>query len=507
MTPYRNLMLALLATTIMAPVTGFAAGGKDRADMLTQEAESVPVAEAIDPALMTAEETIVTTQDGATQARAISLSDALRFAYESNPTLRAARTELLATQELLPQAQAGWKPSAEVTGDVTHYDIDSDGTGGDADGTEKNLGAQITQPLYRGGRTVAGTSSARNVIMAQRAFLMATEQDILLQVVTAYMNVLRDQTLYDLAVNNQNVIGRQLDASRARFEVGDVTRTDVSQSEARQAGAEANRVAALGNLRASRAVFRQVVGLDAGSLIAPQQTLPLPTQLDEAVRMSEQYNPPILAAQFLHNAAEKDIDTVFGELLPSVGLFATWNEAMDPSPGSIDDRSTKTFGVSASMPLYEAGGTRSRVRQAKTTASQRRIEVEEATRLAHQRTVTNWEILAAAQSEILSRRAQVEANRIARDGVQKEAELGTRTILDSLNADQELLDAESALITAQRNEVVARYALAATVGLLNPDVLGFPELERDYNQHIDEITGKIFSTSTTYGRDLTGDRR
>lgn len=430
-----------------------------------------------------------------------TLQDVLRWSYQSNPTIRAARAELMATQESLPQAQAGWKPSADLSADADWIDIQADG-GSDSDTLEKNIGVDASQPLYRGGRTVSGIESAKNAIMAQRAFLAATEQDVLLQVVTAYMNVIRDQSLLDLAVNNKDVIGRQLDATKARFDVGDVTRTDVSQSEARLALAEATRVRALGNLRGSLAVFEQVTGMPPGSLRFPELSLPIPATLDESVNAAEQYNPSVLAAEFLHNAAAKDIRTVFGELLPTVGLFASLDHAADPSPGTLDSRTTTAFGIQASIPLYEAGATRSRVREAKNFAMQRKIEITEAKRLARQQAVSSWESLKAAQSEILSRKAQVEASRIAQDGVHKEAELGTRTILDALDADQELLDAESALVTAQRNEVVARFTLAATLGLMTPEVLGFPELAQDYNAHLREITGKVFSTDTAFGRDM-----
>ena len=430
-----------------------------------------------------------------------NLFDVLRYAYANNPTILAARAELLATQERLPQAQAGWKPSADLTGEIGRTWID--GNGGGADGSTYKTG-EITasQPLYRGGRTTAQISSARNAIMAQRAFLMATEQNILLQVVAAYMNVLRDQSLYDLAVNNKDVIARQLDASRARFEVGDVTRTDVSQSEARLAQSEANRVNALGNLRSSIAIYQRVAGLPPATLAFPAMTLPIPQTLEASVEMAETYNPNVIAADFLHNAAEEDIDAVFGELLPQVGLFGSYNHTIDPSPGTVDKTTFKAIGISATIPLYEAGSTRSRTRQAKNIARQRLIEVQEAERLARQQAVSSWEDHLAAKAEIQSREAQVEAARVARDGVHKEAELGTRTILDALNADQELLDAESALVTARRNEVVAQFALATSLGLMSPEALGFPELSLNYDEHIKEITGKIFSTDTDYGRNL-----
>lgn len=433
----------------------------------------------------------------------LSLLDMLRTSYESNPTILAARAELMATQERLPQAQAGWKPSVDANAAVTRVDNDFDNAVPDTDGTEKTFGVDASQPIYRGGRTISGIDSAKNAIMAQRAFLIAAEQDVLLQVVTAYMNVLRDQSLYNLAVNNREVIERQAQATQARFDVGDVTRTDVSQSQARLALAEATRVRAMGNLRGSLAVFQQVTGMQVTTGLGfPDMRLPLPDGLEAAVELAEKFNPSVLAAEFLHNAAQKDIDTVFGELLPSVGLFASWDIVSDPVGSAIDRRTTTAVGIQATVPLYEAGATRSRVRAAKNTAVQRRIEVTEAVRLARQQAVSNWESWRAAETEIASRRAQVEASRVARDGVQKEAELGTRTILDSLDADQELLDAESALVTAQRNEVVARFALAATLGMMTPEILGFPELAQDYNVHLREITGKIFSTGTDFGSDL-----
>ena len=489
----RAVMLALLATSMISPALAQAPAPTAQPPQLTAPEMTAQPRLAIDPS---APETKTASIAKAQQ----SLGDALRWSYDNNPTINAARAELLATQERLPQAQAGWKPSAEATAGVRKTWVD--GSGRNDGSTEKSIGLEASQPLYRGGRTVAQTASAKNAIMAQRAFLMATEQGTLLQVVTAYMNVIRDQSLYDLAVNNKDVIGRQLEATNARFEVGDVTRTDVSQSQARFSQAEATRVNALGALRSSMAIYQRVTGLPPATLTSPQISLPIPATLDGAIEMAENYNPSVLAADFLHRSAKEDIETVFGELLPEVGFFGTYNHIIDPSPGNADDATVSAIGVSATMPLYRGGATQSRVRQTKSTAQQRMIQVDEAQRLARQQTASSWESLLASQAEILSRKAQVEASRIARDGVHKEAELGTRTILDALDADQELLDAESALVTAQRNEVVARFTLATTLGLMTPETLGFPELARDYNVHIDEITGKIFSNSTEFGKDI-----
>lgn len=414
---------------------------------------------------------------GSAQSARVSnqpLLDALRAAYISNPTLQAARAEMRATSEFLPQAQSGWMPSANASGTVTTADIDPGRTG---DGTTSTaLGASITQPLYRGGRTVSGIDSAESRIKAQAAILNATEQQLLLNVATAYMNVVRDRALVDLSENNITVVNRQLDASRNRFEVGEVTRTDVAQSQARLARAQANRTTAIGNLKSSLAAYEQLVGAPSDNLVQPTMAFAFPPTLDEALAAADKSNPLIAASQYLHEAAEKDIGVVFGELLPELGLSANVERTWDPQPGLVPDTTSKSLSLVATIPLYEGGYTRSRVRQAKFTANRRYIEIMETRREARQNVISNWETWKASQAEITSRQSQVDANLIAQEGVRQEAELGTRTILDALDADQEYLDAQVALVSAQRDEIVASFALARALGMLTPAALGFPEL-------------------------------
>ncbi len=421
---------------------------------------------------------------GGAQATRVSnqpLLDALRTAYINNPTLRAARAELRATAQALPMAQSGWMPIANANGTMTMADIDPGRTG---DGTTSTtLGASLTQPLYRGGRTVSGIDSAENRIKAQSAILDATEQQLLLNVATAYMNVVRDRALVDLSENNVTVVNRQLDASRNRFEVGDVTRTDVAQSQARLARAQASRTTAAGNLKSSLAAYDKLVGAPADQLVQTSVNFSFPATLDEALALADKNNPVITASQYLHQSAEKDIGVVFGELLPELGLSANVEKNWDPQPGRLPDTTNKSLSLVATVPLYEGGYTRARVRQAKYTANQRYIEIMEAQREARENVISSWENLKTAQAEIASRQAQVEANRIAQEGVRQEAELGTRTILDALDADQEYLDAQVALVSAQRDEIVASFALARALGMLTPANLGFPELA--YNPALD----------------------
>lgn len=402
------------------------------------------------------------------------LNEALRMAYMNNPTLRAARAEMRGTAERLPQAQSGWMPQSDVTGTITTADIDGAGT--DDGTTSQNLEWSVTQPLYRGGRTVSGIGSAENLIMAQGAILNALEQQLLREVATAYMNVVRDKALVELSQSNIDVVKKQLGASKNRFEVGEVTRTDVAQSEARLARAQANYTAAVGNLKSSLATYEKLVGVPADGVTHQEVSFKFPATLDEAVNWGEKHNPSVVAAEYLHQSAEKDIGTVFGELLPELGLAASWDKTWDPQPGSQDDTSTKSLSLIATVPLYEGGYTRSRVRQAKYAANQRFIETIESKRSSREGVISSWESLQAANAEIESRKSQVEASRVAQEGVRQEAELGTRTILDALDSDQEYLDSQVALVSAERDKVVASFALAESLGILTPQTLGFPEI-------------------------------
>lgn len=403
------------------------------------------------------------------------LLDALRAAYINNPTLRAARAEMKATAEALPQAQSGWMPQSDMSGTVTSAEIDPGSTSGDGT-TSRNIELSVTQPLYRGGRTVSGIGSAQSLILAQGAVLNATEQGLLLSAATAYMDVVLNKALLNLSENNIEVVRKQLEASRNRFEVGEVTRTDVAQSEARLALAEATRIGAVANLKSSLATYEQVIGAPADDLVQTKVDFRFPETLDDALTLAEKNSPAVVASEYLHQSAEKDIGTVFGELLPELGLSASWDKTWNPQPGNQDDSSTKSLSLVATIPLYEGGYTRSQVRQAKYVANQRYIETIESRRAARQDVISNWENLMAAKAEILSRRSQVKASRIAQEGVRQEAELGTRTILDALDADQEYLDAQVALVSAERDEVVASFALAQSLGILTPETLGFPEV-------------------------------
>lgn len=416
-----------------------------------------------------------------------TLEEALAAAYGSNPTLQAARAELRATDELVPQALSGWRPTVAINGDVGVESEDSNVTG-DETREPRSANLNVTQPLYRGGRTVAGTNQAENLVLAQREFLLGVEQDVLLQGVTAYMDVLRDEAVLQLNINNEQVLQRQLEAAQDRFTVGEITRTDVAQAESRLAGATAQRIAAEGQLISSRAVYRQVVGQMPGSLVDPGAASNLPVSEEETVAGSTS-TPNVRAAEYAERAARDGVDVVFGELLPQISLTGDLTTAEDISRENVQSDSAAIM-AQVTIPLYQAGSVDSRVREAKQRVAQRRQDIETQRRFAAQTATTAWRALETARAQIQSFESQVRAGEIALEGVQQEAAVGSRTVLDILDAEQELLDARVSLVRAKRDEVVASYQVVSAIGRLTALELGLPVEAYDVERYYQEVRDK-----------------
>jgi outer membrane protein len=427
-------------------------------------------------------------------ASAQSLTEVLATAYSTNPALLAARNELRAQNELVPQALSGWRPTISGTALVGHSWADS--RIGTNQSDPRSIGVDLTQPVYRGGRTVAATRQAENLVSAQRARLVAVEESVLFNAATAYMDVVRDMAVLELNINNEQVLARQLSASRDRFEVGEITRTDVAQSEARLAGATAGRIAAEGELAASRARFVEVVGDAPGTLQTPPIVTTLPSSLEEAIEVAVSANPDVIAADYVERAARDGVDVVFGELLPSVSLRTSVLDETDISPFS-DTGEEKTARIEAqlSVPLYQAGEVSSRVREAKKRASQRRLEMAQQRRTAAQIATTAWETLSTARAQITSFQAQVRSDEIALEGVREEAQVGSRTVLDVLDAEQELLNARVSLVRAKRDEIVAGFQILQAVGNLTARDLNLPVEYYDYQADYLEVRNKLWGTS------------
>ena len=400
-------------------------------------------------------------------APAQTLFEAMLLAYRTNPTLEAERAALRSTAENVSQALSRLRPTAVLDGGAGVASR-SDSRFGGSDDMPLSAALTVSQPVYLGGRVAAGVRRAENQVRAGRATLTATEQAVLLSVVTAYLDVLRDRAVVQLNRNNEQVLARQLRAARDRFEVGEVTRTDVAQAEARLSRAMSDRIQAEGGLTSSRANYRRAVGAEPDRLEAAPRPSDIPASHEEAVRIALSENPLLSSAMFSEAASRDAVDVSRGALLPSVSLSG------DLIYSEVQDSTTESAQLVArvTVPLYQAGTARSQVRQNRQINAQRRIQVEETRRRVVEAVTTAWHRLRTASARIVARIEQVRAADLALQGVRQETEVGSRTTLDVLNAEQELLDAQVALVRAQRDEYVAAFEVKSAIGRLTVAALG-----------------------------------
>jgi TolC family type I secretion outer membrane protein len=427
-----------------------------------------------------------------------TLNDALSAAYEGSPTLLAQRAQLRATDERLPEARSGWRPTVTATGEAGVTSVDSS-AGGQQDLNPIYYGLSVNQPLYRGGRTTAATSRARNLIFAERERLRSVEQSVLLDAAVAYLDVLRDIAVLELNSRNEQVLRRELNATEDRFRVGELTLTDVAQAKARLAGAVAGRIQAQGNLEATRASYVRVIGRSPGTLEDPPPLQGLPAGLQEALAAVEEDNPDVAGARFAEQAAMDEIRLAKGEMLPSLSLNGSVSHSEESSsPGSESDSARLV--AQLNIPLYQAGAVSARVRQAKQSASQKRIQVNDAERSARAIASAAWERLAVARARVTQFESQVDANKTALEGTREQARVGSRILLDVLNAEQELLDAQVSLVVAKRDTYVAGLEMLSATGRLTARDLGLPVEYYDETAYFDRVKGKIWGTDIGDGQ-------
>ncbi len=407
----------------------------------------------------------------AARAEPRTLQDALAAAYSTNPTLLSARAQLRATDEGVSQALAGWRPTVVLSGGPGYGD--GSNRSASAAGTFYSRNnrdiltqqATLTQPLYAGGGTQANTRAADNRVFAQRGRLMATEQQVITDTVNAFVNVIQSQQTLQLNLNNELVLTRQLEATRERFRIGEITLTDVAQAEAALSSARYTRQSAEANLATSRVTYRRQVGELPDQLVEPQPLL-LPVHSEaEASQLASVNNPGVIAALFDDAAARDSIDVAFAALLPQVSLQVQGGRT-DNASGPGQRGIAGQVVLNASVPIYQGGAEYSRVRQARQTAQQTRQTVADVRRQSILQAAQSWEMLVANRQQIESTRSQIRANQVALEGTQREAILGSRTTLDVLNAQQLLLNSRVTLIQNLASLVTASYAVASAVGRL-----------------------------------------
>ena len=439
---------------------------------------------------------------GPTQAhaQARTLQEALTLAYSTNPTLLAARAQLRATDEGIPQALSGWRPTVIVAGSLGYGDGDVRSSGRNGQNYSRinrdifSEQATLTQPLYNGGNTRATTNQATNRVFGQRARLIATEQQVFSNVVNAFVNVIATQQTLQLNINNEQVLTRQLQATNDRFRVGEITRTDVAQAEAALASARATRQTAEGNLQTSRATYRQYVGELPDQLVEPQPLkLPVRNQA-EATQLASTNNPNVIATLF-DDAANKDaIDIAFSALLPQVSVQAQGSRTDNSTSPGLRSIAGQVL-LNASVPIYQGGAEYSRVRQARQTEQQSRRVVDDVRRQSIQQAATAWENLVATRATIESTNAAIRANQIALEGTQREAIVGSRTTLDVLNAEQLLLNSRVTLVQNLANLVNNSYGVAAALGRLTARDLALNVPLYDETAYYNAVKNKLWGVS------------
>ncbi|MGF1640490.1 MAG: TolC family outer membrane protein [Rhodospirillales bacterium] len=444
---------------------------------------------------------VVATMASAGSASAQSLVEALSAAYIGNPVLDRERATLRATDERVPQALSGWRPRIDAFGEIGKRTIDDNNRTaiqGNSNLTPEGVGLAVRQPLFRGGRTFAQTRSAENRVRSGREDLRSTEQDILFDAARAFLDVFRAQAVLDLRIQNEQRLTRQLEATRDRFQVGEVTRTDVFQAEARLADATAQRVAAEGDLDSARALYRNVVGETPGDLQRPALPWEIPTSLEETIDRALDGDPDLLAARFAERAAQDDIDDARGELLPEINLIGRAERERETGRQGARFNTYEAL-VRMDLPLYQAGTAYSRLRQTRQTAAAARRNVDSFQRRAVQRATQAWTDYETARAQIVSFTKSVEANTVALEGVQNENLVGARTVLDVLDAENELLNSQVGLVTAQRDEGVAIFELLDATGRLSAAGLDLPVEVYDPGKHYTEVRGKWFGGTGTGG--------
>jgi len=431
-----------------------------------------------------------------------TLESALARAYGNNPDLNAQRANVRSNDENVARAKSGYRPRINASADISRTFTESSSALGNrvTVGTPRGVGIEINQSIFNGFRTENSVRQAESSVLGSRETLRNTEQGTLLDAATAYMNVLRDTAILDLQRNNVEVIDEQLRQTRDRFNVGEVTRTDVAQAEARLAAAQSEVSSAEATLRSSIAQYRQVVGVEPRQL-APGRPLDrlTPRNVATALKIALAEHPAIKAAQHAVDAAELQVKIEQGALAPQLGVSGSLAQRYDTS-GGVDRAFSATVGATLNVPIYDGGEAYAATRQAKETAGQRRLEADSTRDQVRAAVTSSFGQLEAARAQIVAAQAQIDAAETALSGVREEARVGQRTTLDVLNSQQELLNARVNLITSQRDRVVASYNLVNAMGRLNSRALGLAVNHYSPKIHYDQVKDQWIGLTTPDGR-------
>ena len=424
-------------------------------------------------------------------ANAETLDEALTYTYVANPSLAAQRAYVKSVYEQINESKSGYKPT--IAGQASYgylYQRQRSRPGfSENESMPVNMGVNAVQPLFSGFGTVASVKAARHKFESEKAKLQDLEQSVLTQAVVAYTDVIRAIAVWKLNQNNEAVLKRQLDYTRDRFRVGELTKTDVAQAEARYAGAVASRIQAEGNVKVAYASYQETIGKMPDKIFEPEvPAAKLPQTLEDALAVADKNNPSVISAEYQEKQAKSGVDVAKSAYYPSLNLQASYLNSRANAHGSApvydawgayqgtmqtgrareEDSSVKLV---LDVPFYTAGIVPSKVAQAKLAERQAALGVVSVRRAVEQATTQAWENYQSTLAGLSSLQEQVRATELALDGVRHEEQAGTRTILDVLNAEQELLNARVSLVSAKKNLIDASYLLISAMGLMTPDNL------------------------------------
>jgi outer membrane protein len=440
-------------------------------------------------------------------ALADTIEAALVRAYQYNPQLNAQRALVRSTDENVSQALSGYRPKVAGTASAGYQYTDTNTSstttlGKETHGTDppRSVGLTVTQTLYNGYQTANKTRAAESQVSGAREALRVLEETVLLSAATIYMDYLRDAAIVEVQRSNTRVLEETLKYTRDRYNVGIVTPTDVAQAEAQLAAGKTQELTAESNLVTTRSNFRRIIGNEPSNLApgSPVDRL-LPKSPAAAVNLSLIENPNVTAAAFGIDVNYLQVKINEGALLPTVSLQASVQQAYEQTLTTY-----RSFGASAiaqvAVPVYQGGAEYSLIRQSKENLAQQRLNLEMTRDQTRANTVTAWGQLVAGRAQVASAESQVTASEIALTGVRQEATVGQRTTLDVLNAQQALVNARVALVTAQHDRVVASYAVLSAVGRLSPQVLNLPTITYDPSVHYQQVRDNWFGVQTPDGR-------
>ena len=421
-----------------------------------------------------------------------TLEQAWVEAYRVNPSLEAERARLRATDEQVSQAQSHWRPSIDATANIgkTYQYLPAQKQAGldpNFTGTARSYGVQVTQPLFRGFRTDSETEVAENQVLSGRAKLDDAEEQLFLDTATVYLDLVRDMAILDSNRNNEHVLERKLDETRVRARFGDLTQTDVRQAESRLARAHVARYQAETAVTQDRAKYMRLVGVPPEKLVAPRFRFSPPKDMDFLFRLAERHNPKVVAARFDMDAAQSDVDLNEGSLLPEINLVGSRTQNWRQSISVPGQENSSQIMIQATMPLYRSGADYSKVRAAEQTVTQRRMELEDVRNRAREQARDALQTYQSAAAAVEADKDEVRAANEALKGVREEAKTGTRTTLDVLNAEQELLDAKIDMARSVHDRTLAILQIKAAIGELTVARLELNEQAYDPALHYHDV--------------------